>query len=132
MMKKWLPLVVLAAGCAGLSGSEGFVRVLAGLNCVAAITAAGGSVAADPDLGFSTALDALTAINKIATGPGLQTAMSACADTFKYLAEDMAGLKGMVNAKTVSTEPVAARRARMARIVPPAQASPVLVRVPLR
>jgi hypothetical protein len=125
--------VLTLVGCASIGGSEGFAtRVLAGLNCVGAITAAGGVVTADPDLGFSTATDALNAINKVATGPGFQTAMAACQDTFKYIAQDAAGLKTMVDAKvTAPTEPPAQRKARLSRDMK-AQAGPVVVRVPLK
>lgn len=137
-MKILLSLLLVTAltltGCASLGGSEGFAtRVLAGLQCVGAITAAGGQVASDPDLGFSTAADAFTAINKVATGPGLQTAMVACADTFKYLAEDVAGAKALLEAKiTAPAEPPAQRKARLSRNLPKAQQAPVIVRVPLR
>lgn len=131
-----LVLVVALAltGCASMGGSEGFAtRVLAGLQCVGAITAAGGQVASDPDLGFSTAADAFSAINKVATGPGLTTAMAACADTFKYLADDVAGAAAMlkVKAETVA-EPAAQRKARMSNAVPKAQQGPVIIRVPLQ
>lgn len=129
----FVPVAVIATACATLGGSEGFAtRVLAGLNCVAAITAAGGQVAADPDLGFSTATDAFNAINKVASGPGLQAAMAACADTFKYLAEDMTGAKTLLSEKAASTENVAQRKARMARVTAKAQATPVVVKVPIR
>ena len=137
-MKRLIALAVLLpftlSGCASIGGSEGFAtRVLAGLNCVAAITAAGGAVAADPDLGFSTAGDALNAINKIATGPGLQTAMAACADTFKFVAEDVKGALAMAEAKAAApAEPVAQRRARLARNLPKPASGPVVVKVPLR
>ena len=136
-MKTTVALILFAfvalTGCASMGGSEGFTtRVLAGLNCLGAITAAGGQVAADPDLGFSTATDALTAINKVATGPGLQTAMGACQDTFKYVAEDAKGLTTMLEAKATSpVEPALQRKARLTRTLPKAQAGPVVVRVPI-
>jgi hypothetical protein len=121
-------------GCASIGGPEGFTtRVLAGLTCVSAITAAGAQVSADPDLGFATATDALNAINKIASGPGLQTALSACQDTFRFVAEDTAGLLAMTEAKAAApSEPPAQRKARMSRNVGKAQAAPVKVLVPLR
>jgi hypothetical protein len=137
-MKRVLVTLVLVAftvtGCASIGGPEGFTtRVLAGLACVTAITAAGQQVAADPDLGFSTAVDALNAVNKIASGPGLNAAMSACQETFRYVAEDMAGLKAMLEQKaTAPAEPPAARRARLARDLPKPASGPVVVKVPLR
>lgn len=123
--------VLALAGCQSLGLSDGSfaTRVLAGLNCVTAITAAGGVVAADPDLGVSTVTDALNAINKVASGPALQTALAACQDTFKYIAQDSAGLKSMVESKG---EPAPQRKARMARVSAKAQADPVVVKVPLR
>lgn len=130
-----LAVMVALTGCASLGGSDGFAtRVLAGLTCVAAITAAGQQVTADPDLGFATATDALTAITKVASGPGLQSAMGACAETFKYIAEDVAGAKQLLEAKaTAPAEPPAQRKARIAaRVTAKAQAAPVVVKVPLK
>lgn len=128
-----LVLMFLLAACAMIGGAPGFTtRVLAGLGCVAAITQAGGQVAADPDLGFATATDALNAINKVATGPGLNSAMTACQETFRYLSEDFAGMKAMIEAKaTAPAEPPAQRKARLGRGLK-AQAGPVKVQVPLK
>ncbi|HJR01818.1 MAG TPA: hypothetical protein VKA83_09315 [Methylomirabilota bacterium] len=128
-----LVVMLFLAACASIGGAPGFTtRVLAGLGCVAAITAAGGQVAADPDLGFATATDALNAINKVATGPGLSSAMTACQETFRYLSEDFAGMKAMVEAKaTAPAEPPAQRKARLSQGVK-AQSAPVVVKVPLK
>ena len=125
-------LLLLSTGCASLTGESVATRVLAGLQCVAAITAAGGQVATDPDLGFATAADAFAAIGKLASGPALSNAITACRETFKYLGEDVAGATTLLEAKATSPEPPAQRRARMRSAVTPAQQGPVVVKIPLK
>lgn len=129
-----LVVVVAFTGCASIGGSEGFAtRALAGLGCIAAIGAAGGQVATDPELGVSTVGDAFNAISKVASGPGLTNAMAACQDSFKYLAEDLAGAKAMVEAKVTNPEPAPQRKARLASVIPSkGQINPVVVKIPLK
>jgi hypothetical protein len=116
--------VIALTGC-GLFSGEGpdfATRVLAGLQCVGAITSAGGQVLVDPDLGFATAVDAFNAISKLATSPGLTAAMAVCKDTFGYLAEDFKGATAMLENKSTSVaEPAAQRKARLSKGLPKAQ-----------
>lgn len=128
-------IAFIVTGCTtlGLGTGDAATRILAGLQCVAAITAAGGQVTSDPDLGFATATDAFNAINKVATSPGLSAAMAACSDTFSYLSQDLAGAVAMLKTKTEApAEPPAQRKARLAKVVPKPQMGPVKVVVPLK
>lgn len=130
-----LVTITALSGCSLINGTgpDAATRILAGLDCVAALASIGAPLAVDPDLGVATATDAFNAVQKITDASKQALANNACAATLAYAVQDMKGAISMVQNKvTTPTEPAPQRKARMTASLPKAQATPVVVRVPLR
>ena len=131
-----LVMVTALTGCAMLTGGSGAdvaTRILAGLDCVAALAQIGAPLAVDPDLGVATATDAFNAVQKITDASKQALANNACAATLAYAVQDMKGAIAMVQNKVATpTEPAPQRKARLSSSLPKAQAAPVVVQIPLK
>lgn len=136
MMRRLVRCVLVLAvtgGCASIGAmfggkADAATRFLADLACVTAATAAYGEISGDPAVnGARTVTDIITAINKVGTSSVPKTVLDACAESFKYAKEDMAGLLAQVQAApgTAEAKPQMPKLARPP--APPTKVQPVVV-----
>lgn len=119
-MKQALALIALIpfflASCAtGGTGTGADVaqRVLADLGCITALVGAGIDIAGDPAVGGAkTAIDVLSAIEKVGTSNVPSGVLGACQATLGYAQQDFAGLLTMIKG---------AKGTAAAKVTPPAQ-----------
>lgn len=131
-----LILVVALTGCSLFQGGpDSATRIAAGLACLGALAGQGITVASDPSLGFSTALDVFNAITKITNAAVAAAVEPACASTLALLMDDVTGAKQMHDATVVTTPTVQGKMAAKKRLSPVAkpqlQAGPTKVIIPL-